>query len=258
MPGADTWVQWSGTVDVESGEHRVVVRATDSSGYTQTAAKADVVPDGATGWDSIPFERPVVFSRREELGMTEQVTSRRGVLFGALLLGAGVAVSSRGVRTRPHPRLRGAAVAGASPGPGAFKSWTATRRARARAACSWSRRCGCTASWAARRAPRGSGTFHRASGIVGVPAVAAGGVVLPLRARLLAGPVPPADLRPLGGRVRLLRRLRRQGHVRAHAPAARLGAAAGRRAAVHRRSWCSGGPARAGGSGSRASRPEPS
>ncbi len=55
VPGADTWVQWSGTVDVESGEHRVVVRATDASGYTQTAAKTDVVPDGATGWDSIPF-----------------------------------------------------------------------------------------------------------------------------------------------------------------------------------------------------------
>ena len=38
------------------GEHRVVVRATDTSGYTQTAAQADVVPDGATGWDSVPFD----------------------------------------------------------------------------------------------------------------------------------------------------------------------------------------------------------
>ncbi len=55
VPGADTWVQWAGTVDVEPGEHRVVVRATDSSGYTQTAARADVVPNGATGWDTIPF-----------------------------------------------------------------------------------------------------------------------------------------------------------------------------------------------------------
>ncbi len=32
-----------------------MVRATDSSGYTQTSVETDVVPDGATGWDSIPF-----------------------------------------------------------------------------------------------------------------------------------------------------------------------------------------------------------
>ena len=51
----DTWVQWAGTVDVRAGEHRLVVRATDMSGYTQTAARADVVPDGATGWHSIGF-----------------------------------------------------------------------------------------------------------------------------------------------------------------------------------------------------------
>ena len=34
----------------------VVVRATDRSGYTQTSVQTDVVPDGATGWDSIPFD----------------------------------------------------------------------------------------------------------------------------------------------------------------------------------------------------------
>ena len=56
MPGADTWVQWAGTVDVEPGEHRLGVRATDKSGYTQTPVRADVVPDGATGWHSIPFD----------------------------------------------------------------------------------------------------------------------------------------------------------------------------------------------------------
>ena len=56
VPHADTWVQWSATVDVEPGEHRLVVRATDRSGYTQTSVKTDVVPDGATGWDSIPFD----------------------------------------------------------------------------------------------------------------------------------------------------------------------------------------------------------
>jgi DMSO/TMAO reductase YedYZ molybdopterin-dependent catalytic subunit len=55
VPDLDTWVQWAGAVDVEAGEHRLYVRATDRSGYTQTAAKADVIPDGATGWDTHPF-----------------------------------------------------------------------------------------------------------------------------------------------------------------------------------------------------------
>ncbi len=55
VPDADTWVQWAGTVDVEPGDHRLHVRATDRSGYVQTAAKADPFPSGATGWDSHPF-----------------------------------------------------------------------------------------------------------------------------------------------------------------------------------------------------------
>ena len=56
VPHVDTWVQWSATVDVDSGEHSLVVRATDRSGYTQTSVETDVVPDGATGWDSIHFD----------------------------------------------------------------------------------------------------------------------------------------------------------------------------------------------------------
>ena len=55
VPDLDTWVQWGGTVQVEKGDHRIHVRATDRSGYTQTAAKADVIPNGATGWDSHSF-----------------------------------------------------------------------------------------------------------------------------------------------------------------------------------------------------------
>jgi DMSO/TMAO reductase YedYZ molybdopterin-dependent catalytic subunit len=55
VPGNDTWVQWSGTVDVDEGSHTLAVRATDRSGYTQTAARADVVPNGATGWHNIDF-----------------------------------------------------------------------------------------------------------------------------------------------------------------------------------------------------------
>ena len=38
-----------------AGDHRLYVRATDKSGYTQTAVKADVIPNGATGWDTHPF-----------------------------------------------------------------------------------------------------------------------------------------------------------------------------------------------------------
>jgi DMSO/TMAO reductase YedYZ molybdopterin-dependent catalytic subunit len=55
VPDVDTWVQWSGGVDVGEGKHTLVVRATDKSGYTQTSARADVVPDGATGWHTVSF-----------------------------------------------------------------------------------------------------------------------------------------------------------------------------------------------------------
>ncbi|MGA9748433.1 MAG: molybdopterin-dependent oxidoreductase [Nocardioides sp.] len=55
VPGNDSWVQWVATLDVGPGEHTLAVRATDKSGYTQTAAIADVVPDGATGWHTIDF-----------------------------------------------------------------------------------------------------------------------------------------------------------------------------------------------------------
>ena len=56
VPQTDTWVQWSASVDVDPGDHHLVVRATDRSGYTQTSVRADVVPDGATGWDSVTFD----------------------------------------------------------------------------------------------------------------------------------------------------------------------------------------------------------
>ena len=38
-----------------AGSHSVAVRATDRSGYTQTAVRSDVVPDGATGWHTVDF-----------------------------------------------------------------------------------------------------------------------------------------------------------------------------------------------------------
>ena len=56
VPSDDTWVQWSATVDLAPGPHTLAVRATDRSGYTQTAARTDVVPDGATGWHTIAVE----------------------------------------------------------------------------------------------------------------------------------------------------------------------------------------------------------
>ncbi len=50
VPSADTWVQWRWEWDAKPGEHRLQVRATDETGYTQTSERADVVPDGATGY----------------------------------------------------------------------------------------------------------------------------------------------------------------------------------------------------------------
>lgn len=55
VPDVDTWVQWTGLVDVKPGRHRLVVRATDRSGQTQTSVRTDVVPNGATGWHTISF-----------------------------------------------------------------------------------------------------------------------------------------------------------------------------------------------------------
>ena len=51
----DTWVQWRVEVEAPAGDHLVTVRATDRSGYTQTAVRRDVVPDGATGWHEVDF-----------------------------------------------------------------------------------------------------------------------------------------------------------------------------------------------------------
>ncbi|MGN6250399.1 MAG: molybdopterin-dependent oxidoreductase [Marmoricola sp.] len=55
VPEADTWVQWTGEVQVDAGDHELRVRATDRSGSTQTAVRADVLPDGATGWHTVGF-----------------------------------------------------------------------------------------------------------------------------------------------------------------------------------------------------------
>nr|WP_225214403.1 molybdopterin-dependent oxidoreductase [Cellulomonas avistercoris] len=51
--GVDTWRQWRWTwPDAPAGEHRLAVRAWDPEG-PQTAVPADVVPDGASGYDTV-------------------------------------------------------------------------------------------------------------------------------------------------------------------------------------------------------------
>jgi DMSO/TMAO reductase YedYZ molybdopterin-dependent catalytic subunit len=53
---ADTWRQWVwewDTAGVPAGNHRLTVRATDSTGETQTSERVPPIPDGATGWHSV-------------------------------------------------------------------------------------------------------------------------------------------------------------------------------------------------------------
>ncbi|MGN6324555.1 molybdopterin-dependent oxidoreductase [Pseudolysinimonas sp.] len=49
---ADTWVQWRLRWRPEPGDHVLAVRAIGADGEVQTAAIADVLPDGATGYDT--------------------------------------------------------------------------------------------------------------------------------------------------------------------------------------------------------------
>ena len=49
----DTWRQWVWEWDATPGSHLLEVRATDASGYTQTADRAPIAPDGSTGWHSV-------------------------------------------------------------------------------------------------------------------------------------------------------------------------------------------------------------
>lgn len=49
----NTWRQWVWEWDATPGNHNLEVRATDSTGYTQTSRRAPIAPDGSTGWDSV-------------------------------------------------------------------------------------------------------------------------------------------------------------------------------------------------------------
>jgi len=51
----DTWRMFRLRGRWEPGAHVAEVRATDKTGYTQTADRAAPIPDGATGWHSVQF-----------------------------------------------------------------------------------------------------------------------------------------------------------------------------------------------------------
>ena len=48
-----TWRQWSFDWDAKPGSHYIKVRSTDGTGEVQTEKRADPVPDGASGWQSV-------------------------------------------------------------------------------------------------------------------------------------------------------------------------------------------------------------
>jgi DMSO/TMAO reductase YedYZ molybdopterin-dependent catalytic subunit len=52
VPDIDTWRQWVWQWDASPGSHLLEARATDATGYTQTAVAAPVVPNGASGYPS--------------------------------------------------------------------------------------------------------------------------------------------------------------------------------------------------------------
>jgi DMSO/TMAO reductase YedYZ molybdopterin-dependent catalytic subunit len=49
----DTWRQWVWMWDAKSGNHQIEVRATDTTGYTQTGKRTPIAPNGSTGWHSV-------------------------------------------------------------------------------------------------------------------------------------------------------------------------------------------------------------
>ncbi len=52
VPGIDTWRQWVWEWTASPGNYLIEARATDATGYTQTAAQVQTIPNGATGYPS--------------------------------------------------------------------------------------------------------------------------------------------------------------------------------------------------------------
>jgi DMSO/TMAO reductase YedYZ molybdopterin-dependent catalytic subunit len=53
VPDLDTWRQWVWEWDATKGNHLIEARATDKTGYTQTAVQAQPEPNGASGYPSV-------------------------------------------------------------------------------------------------------------------------------------------------------------------------------------------------------------
>jgi hypothetical protein len=53
VPGIDTWRQWVWEWNATPGSHLIEARATDDTGYTQTAVQESTVPNGATGYPAV-------------------------------------------------------------------------------------------------------------------------------------------------------------------------------------------------------------
>jgi len=51
--GEEAWRQWRLDWEATEGPHRLVVRATDGDGELQTEDRAEPLPDGASGWQSL-------------------------------------------------------------------------------------------------------------------------------------------------------------------------------------------------------------
>jgi DMSO/TMAO reductase YedYZ molybdopterin-dependent catalytic subunit len=51
--GVDTWRQWRYEWDATPGRHTLTVRATDGTGDPQAEQRAEILPDGASGWMSL-------------------------------------------------------------------------------------------------------------------------------------------------------------------------------------------------------------
>jgi DMSO/TMAO reductase YedYZ molybdopterin-dependent catalytic subunit len=52
VPDIDTWRQWVFQWQATPGDHVIEARATDKTGYTQTALQAQPAPNGASGYPS--------------------------------------------------------------------------------------------------------------------------------------------------------------------------------------------------------------
>jgi DMSO/TMAO reductase YedYZ molybdopterin-dependent catalytic subunit len=53
VPDIDTWRQWVWEWDAAPGQHTIEARATDATGYTQTALQEPAEPNGASGYPSV-------------------------------------------------------------------------------------------------------------------------------------------------------------------------------------------------------------